>query len=181
MLDASLKWSDDTELVGLVFTVSPKKDVALPTSYAKGLHAWFLNQVQKKDPQLSQYLHDAQSEKAFTMSRLFGEIAENDNQLILREDRTYQWYISALSQPVARWLRHWLHNFPKFVILLFKQLANSPFPDKIYLSIKSVAIAFPATTYSNLFKTAFKKKALLEFLKCYELSQQGTSLSFTYP
>lgn len=50
MVKASLDWSDDTELVSLIFTVSPKKDVALPTNYAKGLHAWFLSQVLKKRP-----------------------------------------------------------------------------------------------------------------------------------
>ena len=96
MFKASLDWSADSELLSLVFAVSPKKDVALPTNYAKGLHAWFLNQVLKKNPELSQYLHDGQSEKPFTLSRLFGEMAESDNQIILSEGKIYHWYDNQL-------------------------------------------------------------------------------------
>ena len=62
MVKASLDWSDDTELLSLVLTVCPKKDAALPANYTKGLHPWFLKQVLQKDPQLSQYLHDGQSD-----------------------------------------------------------------------------------------------------------------------
>ena len=72
MVKASLDWSSDTELVGLVFNLTPKKDAALPANYAKGLHAWFLNQVKKKDAQLSQYLYNGQSEKGTGL--LKGEI-----------------------------------------------------------------------------------------------------------
>ena len=68
MLDAALDWSNKTELVGLVFTVTSKQDLVLYPDYAKGLHAWFLNQVRQDDPDFSQYLHDGQSAKLFTVS-----------------------------------------------------------------------------------------------------------------
>ena len=181
MVKASLDWSADTELVSLVFTVAPKKDVALPTNYAKGLHAWFLNQVLKKDPELSQYLHDGQSEKPFTISRLFGEIAESENQIILSEGKTYHWYLSALSQPVVKWFRHWLHNLPKFIILSFKQPSGSTFPEKIYLSIKSVEIALPPTTYSHLFKTISKRKIALSFLSTTSFRSKGNHYPLPAP
>ena len=173
MVKAALDWSNDTELVSLVFTVTPRKDVALPTNYAIGLHAWFLNQVQKKDPELSQYLHDGQSEKPFTMSRLFGEMAENENQLLLFQEKTYHWYLSALSPKVARWFRHWLHNMPKYIILNFKQPPESVFPSKIYLIIQSVEIALPPTTYSNLFGAVARKKFALSFLSATSFRTKG--------
>ncbi len=181
MVKASLDWSDDTELVSLVFTVSPKQDVVLPTNYAKGLHAWFLNQVLKKDPELSQYLHDGQSEKPFTISRLFGEIAQNDDRIILLAEKTYHWYVSALSQPVVRWFRHWLHNLPRYIILTFKELSASNFPTEIYLSIKSVDIALPPTTYSHLFKTISKKKIALSFLSPTSFRSKGNHYPLPAP
>lgn len=173
MVKASLDWSSDTELVSLVLTVTPKKDVALPTNYAVGLHAWFLSEVQKKDPELSQYLHDGQSEKPFTMSRLFGEIAEDENQLLLFQEKSYQWYVSALSSKVARWFRLWLHNLPKYIILNFKQPSGSIFPSKIYLTIKSVEISLPATTYRNLLGTVVRKKLTLSFLSATSFHTKG--------
>lgn len=181
MVTVSLDWSDDTELVSLVLTVCPKKDVALPTNYTKGLHAWFLNQVLQKDPKLSQYLHDGQSEKPFTISRLFGEMAQNDNQIILLEGKTYHWYLSALSQPVVQWLRHWLHNLPRDIILTFKQPPASTFPDKIYLSIKSVEIALPPTTYSHLLKTISPQKIALSFCSATSFRSKGNHYPLPAP
>lgn len=181
MVKASLDWSNNTELVSLVFTMSPKKDVALPTNYTKGLHAWFLNQVLKKDPQLSQYLHDGQSEKPFTMSRLFGEMTESGNQIILSEGKTYQWYLSALSMPVVKWFRHWLHSLPKFIILSFKQPLGSTFSNKSYLLIKSVDIALPPTTYSQLFATISPKKIALSFISTTSFRSKGNHYPLPAP
>lgn len=181
MVKDSFDWSSDTELVSLVFSVSPKKDAALPSNYAKGLHAWFLQQVQQKNPQLSQYLHDGQSEKPFTMSRLFGETAENDSQILLFAGTTYQWYITALSQPVANWLKHWLHTLPKFIILSFKQPPNSTFSSKIYLSIKSVTISLPPTTYEGLFRTVSRKKIALSFLSTTSFRSKGNHYPLPTP
>ena len=181
MVKASFDWSDDTELISLVFALSPKKDVILPTDYAKGLHAWFLNQVLQKDPKLSKYLHDGQSEKAFTMSRLFGEMAQNDDHIVLSEGKTYHWYLSALSQPVVRWFKHWLHNLPKFIILSFKQPPKSTFSGKIYLSVKSVEIALPPTTYNHLFKTISKNKIALSFLSTTSFRSKGNHYPLPTP
>lgn len=48
----------DTELVGLVFELTPGAASYLYAQYAIGLHAWFLGQVQQTDPDLSQLLHN---------------------------------------------------------------------------------------------------------------------------
>ena len=69
-----LIWSADTELVGLVLEVTPSAADFLYPQYAIGLHAWFLDRVRKTNPDLSEYLHDGQSEKPFTISRLEGEL-----------------------------------------------------------------------------------------------------------
>lgn len=181
MVEAAWDWSQDTELVSLALSVTPKKDIALPSNYAVGLHAWFLNQVQKKDPQLSKYLHDGQSEKPFTMSRLFGEMVGNEERLILFEGKTYQWYVTALSQPVVEWFRHWLHTLPKFIILSFKQPPGSTFPDKIYLMINYVEIALPPTTYSNLFQTISQKRITLSFLSATSFRSKGNHYPLPTP
>lgn len=166
-------WSEDTELVSLVFTVVPKKDICLPPNYAVGLHAWFLNQVKKKDPELSKYLHDGQSEKPFTLSRLFGEMAENENQLLLFKEKSYRWYLSALSKKVVVWFKHWLKKLPKEVTLYFKQSSGSVFPSEIYLQIKSVELVLPATNYDKLFRAVSRKKLSLSFLSPTSFRTKG--------
>lgn len=170
MVNASLEWSDDTELVSLVFTVSPQKDIILPTNYAKGLHAWFLHQVRDNDPQLSQYLHDGQSEKPFTISRLFGEMASNEKQVFLFAGKTYLWYLTALSQTVVQWLRIWLTKLPNHIWL-----------EKSKLKIQSVEIALPGTNYNRLLKTISKKKIALSFLSATSFRSKGNHYPLPAP
>ena len=69
---AKKNWAKATELVGIVFDLQPQYDCRLYPQYAIGLHAWFLDQVRQANPDLSAYLHDGGSEKAFTVSRLSG-------------------------------------------------------------------------------------------------------------
>ena len=75
-------WSKEPNLVGLTFRLVPTADYSLNTQYQVGLHAWFLAQVQQTNPKLSQVLHDKQTEKAFTLSGLEGEL--------LAEGKKYQ-------------------------------------------------------------------------------------------
>ena len=170
MFNASREWSDETELVGLVFTVTPQEDLVLPTNYAKGLHAWFLHQVRDDDPQFSQYLHDGQSEKPFTISRLFGEMATNDKQIVLFAGKTYDWYLTALSQPVVQWFNRWLTKLPKQIFL-----------EKSDLTIKSVEIALPGTTYDRLYKTISRKKISLSFLSPTSFRSKGNHYPLPSP
>ncbi|AFY55881.1 CRISPR-associated protein, Cas6 family [Rivularia sp. PCC 7116] len=139
----------DTELVGIVFHISPASNYTIFPEYAKGLHAWFLNQVRQTNPELSTYLHDGESEKPFTISRLQGKFLSNDAKLQLAADSNYQWYVSALSSRLVAWMADWLQNLPKTI-----ELHNAP------LQIKSVEIAHPATTYKKLLENKKAKNTL---------------------
>ncbi|MEG4043238.1 CRISPR-associated endoribonuclease Cas6 [Microcoleus sp. Pol17_C1] len=136
---SGLIWPADTELVGLVLELTPRAASYLYAQYATGLHAWFLGQVQQTDPDLSQLLHDEQSEKAFTISGLEGDLLPGGKEFQLLGDRIYRWYVTGLSKPVVQWLSQWLQNLPKEI-----NLRNAP------LLIRSWDIAFAPTTYEQL-------------------------------
>ncbi|MEG3978820.1 CRISPR-associated endoribonuclease Cas6 [Microcoleus sp. herbarium8] len=136
---AGLIWPADTELVGLVFELTPRAASSLYAQYAIGLHAWFLHQVQETDPDLSQLLHNDQSEKAFTISGLEGDLAASGKEFQLAGDRIYRWYVTGLSKRVVQWLSQWLQNLPEEI-----DLRNAP------LLIRSWKIAFAPTTYQQL-------------------------------
>jgi CRISPR-associated endoribonuclease Cas6 len=136
---SGLIWPAQTELVGLVFELTPRTASYLYAQYAIGLHAWFLHQIQETDPDLSQLLHDSQSEKAFTISGLEGDLLPAGKEFQLLDDRIYRWYVTGLSQQVVQWLNEWLQNLPQEI-----DLRNAP------LLIRSWEIAFPPTTYQQL-------------------------------
>jgi CRISPR-associated endoribonuclease Cas6 len=105
-------WPANTQLVGLTLKLRSQHTASLYPQYAIGLHAWFLDQVRQHDPELSAYLHDGQSEKPFTVSGLQGiEIAPGGTPQ-LDAQRTYNWTITVLSQPLVDWLRDWLQAPP---------------------------------------------------------------------
>ncbi len=165
-----LRWGDDTELVGLVFELQPLQASALHRHYAIGLHAWFLDQVRQLDPTLSTYLHDGESEKAFTLSRLEG--AWDDRTLQLQPDRTYRWTVTALSQPVAQWLSIWLTQRPESL-----ELRDAPF------TINRVSLAQPATTYTALWDNDIpaSRKISLSFLTPTGFHRRGHHLPLPWP
>lgn len=136
---SGLIWPAETELVGLVFELTPRAASYLYAQYAICLHAWFLHQVQETDPDLSQLLHDLQSEKAFTISGLEGDLRSSGKEVQLLGDRIYRWYVTGLSKPVVQWLSQWLQNLPPEI-----ELRNAP------LLIRSWEIALPPTTYRQL-------------------------------
>jgi CRISPR-associated endoribonuclease Cas6 len=138
-LPSGLIWPADTELVGLVFELTPGAASYLYAQYAIGLHAWFLGQVHQTDPDLSKLLHDEQSEKAFTISGLEGDLLPGGKEFQLLGDRIYRWYVTGLSKPVVQWLSQWLQNLPEEI-----DLRNAP------LLIRSWDIAFAPTTYQQL-------------------------------
>ena len=138
-LPSGLIWPADTELVGLVLELTPRAASYLYAQYAIGLHAWFLGQVHQTDPDLSKLLHDEQSEKAFTISGLEGDLLPGGKEFQLLGDRIYRWYVTGLSKPVVQWLSQWLQNLPEEI-----DLRNAP------LLIRSWDIAFAPTTYQQL-------------------------------
>jgi CRISPR-associated endoribonuclease Cas6 len=140
---SDLSWSADTELVGLVFELTPCAADYLYPQYTTKLHAWFLDQVRQTNPDLSAYLHDGQSEKPFSISGLEGELLAAGKNLQLKVDASYRWYVSALSKPVVQWLAQWVQALPEVIELHGASLL-----------IRACEIALAPTTYDELFSNA---------------------------
>jgi CRISPR-associated endoribonuclease Cas6 len=149
-----LKWAPNTELVGLEFALVLEKDAYVYPEYSKGLHAWFLHQVQLDDPQLSAYLHDGESEKAFTVSALLdGEVISSGRQVKLSANTTYNWYVTGLSSRIIKWMAKWVKKLPALV-----NLHDAP------LYIRACNIVHPATTYQELLNCEHQKSLTLQFI-----------------
>jgi CRISPR-associated endoribonuclease Cas6 len=171
-LPSGLIWPADTELVGLVFELTPGAASYLYAQYAIGLHAWFLGQVQQTDRDLSKLLHDEQSEKAFTISGLEGDLLPGGKEFQLLGDRIYRWYVTGLSKPVVQWLSQWLQNLPEEI-----DLRNAP------LLIRSWDIAFEPTTYQQLLtaETPFSPTIKLSFVTPTSFRSKGHHFPLPVP
>ncbi|MBF2073378.1 MAG: CRISPR-associated endoribonuclease Cas6 [Synechococcales cyanobacterium C42_A2020_086] len=133
----------DTQLVGLTLQLQPQQESTLYPQYTIGLHAWLLDQVRQRNPDLSAYLHDGESEKPFTISGLQGIDIAPGGSPKLSAGKRYGWTITALSQPVVVWLMDWLQHPPATV-----ELRGAP------LQIVDWGLtppSHPATTYQKLF------------------------------
>ena len=166
----ALTLPSDTEVVGIVFDVTPMSNSTVFPEYAKGLHAWFLDRVRQTNPDLSAYLHDGESEKPFTISRLEGNLLNNGKQLQLLADCDYRWYLSALSSRVVQWMTNWLQNLPPII-----ELRNAP------LKIRSVAIAHQATTYARLLEKEAKNHLSLNFISPTSFRRKGHHFPLPLP
>lgn len=133
-------WSKKTEIVSLAFNLIASKDAILYPQYVTGLHAWFLDQVRSIDPDLSAYLHDGQSEKAFTISHLEGNLIASGQHLHAIANQSYRWYVTGLSQELVQCLETWLKQLPSTITL-----RHCP------LIIQNCELALPATNYHELY------------------------------
>ncbi|MFN9189633.1 MAG: CRISPR-associated endoribonuclease Cas6, partial [Pseudanabaena sp.] len=140
---AIANWTDDIEIVSITLTLRAIADIELSHNYTTALHAWFLHQVRDSDPQLSAYLHDKQSEKAFAISPLNGNLKPIVNSFLAKVDSTYTWTISALSESLCTWLQTWFINHPKTINLY-----------KGSFAIEQISINQPPTTYNNLWSSS---------------------------
>ena len=154
---SSQPWPSDTELVGITLDLIAPRDSDLYAQYTTGLHAWFLQQIQATNPDLSQILHDDATEKAFTISGLDGTFVPSGQQLRLVAGKRYRWTVTALSPALVSWCADWLSALPNTL-----SLRNSP------LTIKGVNISLPATTYSAI-------------AACPQPEKPKVTLSFTSP
>ena len=143
----------NTELVSLVFELTPQKTSTIFAQYTVGLHAWFLDQVRQTNRELSKHLHDKQTEKPFIISSLEGQISFVGKRLQLHKEQIYHWYLGVLSPQLIQWLVYWLTNLPNTI-----NLRHAP------LEIKSVKIAQPPTTYEKLWKTKSSQTLCLSFV-----------------
>ena len=148
---SDLSWSADTELVGLVFELTPRAADYLYPQYTTKLHAWFLDQVRQTNPELSAYLHDGQSEKPFSISGLEGELLAAGKNLQLKVEESYRWCVSGLSKPVVQWLAQWVQALPEMI-----ELRDASF------LICTCEIALAPTTYDELFSNAHSSSTTLK-------------------
>ena len=169
-------WPKSTELISLEFILRPHTDCELYAQYSIALHAWFLQQIQSFDPDLSAYLHDSQSEKAFSLSGLSGQFVAHRQLLHLQADKTYGWRVNALSKPVAQGLSTWLRQLPDAV-----EIKDAP------LAIESVQLAKDvttgATTYAKLHRAAKADtgSVSLSFVSPTSFRRKGNHLPLPWP
>ena len=168
--ESTPNWSSSTELLSLVFEVVPQDNATLFPQYTIGLHAWFLDQVRSIDPELSAYLHDRESEKPFTISSLEGNLLTQGRQLQLIANSSYRWYVTALSSPVAQWMRLWMQNLPETL-----ELRHAP------LKICSVNFAQKPTTYNQLVEDQSEKSITLTFVTPTSFRRKGHHLPLPLP
>ncbi|WP_346291404.1 CRISPR-associated endoribonuclease Cas6 [Sphaerothrix gracilis] len=173
-LDLTTKtlWPKKTELVGLVFNLQAIADSPLYPQYTIGLHAWFLQQIQQFDAELSAYLHDGESEKPFNLSGLSGQFVPHSRDLQLQKGKTYQWHLNALSARTVAGLERWLRQLPDEVAL-----KNTP------LQIKNVQVAHPPTTYAQLSRQGKEQSGSvsLSFLSPTSFRRKGHHLPLPWP
>ncbi|MBW4508968.1 MAG: CRISPR-associated endoribonuclease Cas6 [Scytonematopsis contorta HA4267-MV1] len=165
-----LKFPKDTELVGLELELFLLSDTFVYPQYTIGLHAWFLDQVRNYDPELSAYLHDGESEKPFTVSALDGEIISSGRQVQLFADRTYRWYLTALSGRLVHWMTQWVENLPKEL-----NLRGSP------LQIRACNIAHAPSSYAQLLESEHGDTVCLKFISPTSFRRKGHHLPLPMP
>ena len=164
-------WSDNTELVGLVFELEPTTTSLLYSQYTIGLHAWFLDQVRQISPNLSAYLHDGESEKPFNISAIEGQLLPSGKQLRLEANQIYHWHINALSAKVADFLKQWLTQLPQTL-----KLRDAT------LQIKQVRILHPPTTYAQLLQPRAKYSHInLSFISPTSFRRKGHHFPLPVP
>jgi CRISPR-associated endoribonuclease Cas6 len=165
-------WADKTELIGITLTLRPNNDIILQPNYTTGLHAWFLHQVKDSDPMLSAYLHDGQSEKAFTISPLNGKLEPKNQNLVAKVNHAYTWTISALSKPVCDWLKIWCDRPPRVLELYAGKFA-----------IAQIETTLSPTTYNKLWSATLTPQSnfTLTFLSPTSFRQKQHHLPLPIP
>lgn len=160
------------DLVGIGLEIVPVYTCVLYPQYTIALHAWFLEQVQQFSPALSAELHDNQTEKAFTLSSLMGPMLSTEQGWQVSGQQTYEWVITALSQPVADFLRQWLPRLPKHL-----KIKNHPF------KIQAWGVIYPALSYAQLDPSTSRStsKVTLSFISPTSFRRKGHHLPLPWP
>lgn len=163
-------WPAATELVGLCFDLVPSHDHRLYPQYTMGLHAWFLQQIGAFDPELSAYLHDGETEKAFNLSPLVPVAGAGEDALQLRRGQVYQWWVRGLTRRVVQGLAVWLRRLPDQV-----GWRGAP------LEIRRVSLGLPPTTYASLAAVSPESSLSLSFTSPTSFRRRGHHLPLPWP
>lgn len=165
------QWPLTSELVGVQFLLTADRDYDLYPQYTIGLHAWFLQQIQQFDPELSAYLHDHESEKPFAITGLSGQFVAHSRTLHIQAGQHYTWQVHGFSPRVVAGLATWLSRLPQ--VLYLKELP---------LTIQRVQVVLPATTYAELAATPSTGNTLtLSFVSPTSFRRKGHHLPLPWP
>lgn len=159
---APLTFARDTELVGITFELEAMASASLAAQYTVGLHAWLLDQVRQMNPELSAYLHDGESEKAFTLSGLEGMQVPHGTQGRVQAGQRYRWTVTALAPVVVQWLQQWLEVMPPEVGL-----------HPVSLKIGQVSLGLPEMTYRQLLLDPDDRPFSLSFVTATSFRRRG--------
>ncbi len=140
------------DLVEIRLELKALNNGVISPQYITGLHGWFLNEVRQNAPELSQYLHDGQSEKPFTISRLHGLELNTSERIQISTEQSYSFKITGLNSSVVKWLQEWVNNSPNII----KQKTVS-------WEILSNRITHPPITYQSLLETSIEETLTLTF------------------
>ncbi|MDB9524428.1 CRISPR-associated endoribonuclease Cas6 [Oscillatoria sp. CS-180] len=166
-----LSWPKKTELVGLEFLLQATQDCELYPQYTIALHAWFLQQIQSFDPELSAYLHDGESEKSFSITGLDGQFVSHRRSLQLKQGQTYRWQVHGFSKEAAAGLAAWLQEPPTELVI-----KTTP------LTVQDIQIVLPATTYQALSKEPSDSNSFsLTFASPTSFRRKGHHLPLPWP
>lgn len=146
-------WPATTELIGLEFELEVISEGTFDAAYARGLHAWLLDQIRQIDPELSQRMHDRPDEKGFTISRLRGELVETDNGFFVKQGETLYWSVSGIDRQVVEGL----HQLLKSGVRALDQRV-------VQLRMRACRVELAATTYSELMAGELRHQVTLSFL-----------------
>lgn len=141
------------DLIGIRLQLQVPHETVLMANHAVRLHAWFLNEVRKSDPNLSQNWHDNQAEKNFTLSRLEGLNGEADHSLSLIPKHDYSLRVTGLNSEVVQWLQKWLDSSPTEIKL-----------GEVSLQIISSNVVYPLLSYQSLLQTPIDSALSLTFI-----------------
>jgi hypothetical protein len=88
------------------------------------------------------------------LSPLEGKLMTRGDRLFLPKGELYHWTITALYQPLCKWLAAWLTHLPEAI-----ELRDALLP------LEAIEIYLPATNYKKLFKakSAIAKNFTLSF------------------
>lgn len=161
---------ENTELLILELKLQAQNSDLLSPYYSTALHALFLSEVQQINPQLSQKLHDNSTEKAFTISRLQGDLKLIKKQINITKGDTYSWFISALSKPVVDCLKEWLTTLPKSLNI-----------HQVTFEVIQVQIVQQQEKYTDLMTNDLPKSLSLSFISPTSFRRQGNHFPLPLP
>jgi CRISPR-associated endoribonuclease Cas6 len=92
-------------LISWVITLQPTTPATVSPNLGRAVHAWFLDQVRRADPDLAETLHKGQAQRPFTVSNLLGIGWRGRGPATLSPDKDYALRVTSFSSELSALLR----------------------------------------------------------------------------